>query len=174
MKMKVIGIYLIEDVATGNCYCGQSKDIAKRWSNHASFMKNNEYRYKELQEAYNEDCKRIKYTILEECSASDLKDREDWWFKYIEKVDGWKLINKQKNGGATKSFKDTSKMKEKQTGELNGNARLTKEDIIEIKYMLADNVKRSVIANKFSISDTHIYNISKGKRWASVSVGGAC
>lgn len=172
MKMKVVGIYLIEDVATGNCYCGQSKDIAKRWSNHTSLMKNNEYRYKELQEAYNADCKRIKYTILEECSVNMLQEREDFWIKHIQRIDDWNLINKQKHGGATKSFKDTSLMKEKQTGELNGNARLTKEDIIEIKHMLKDGVKQSVIANKFGISDTHIYNISKGKRWASV--GGAC
>lgn len=172
MKMKVTGIYGIEDIETGNIYVGQSKDIAKRWSNHASFMKNNEYRYKELQEAYNEDCKRIKYTILEECKVSELKELEDFWIKHIQRVDGWNLINKQKHGGATKSFKDTSKMKEKQTGELNGNARLTKEDILEIKKMLADNVKQSVIAQKFGISDTHIYNIKNGLRWASV--GGVC
>lgn len=170
MKMKVVGIYLIEDCITGNCYCGQSKDIAKRWSNHASLMKNNEYRYKELQEAYNKDCKRIKYTILQECKACELKEFEEWWFRYIEKVDGWNLINKQKHGAETKSFKDTSKMKEKQTGELNGNARLTKDEIIEIKKMLADGVKQAVIAQKFGISDTHIWNINQGKRWASVEV----
>lgn len=173
MKMKVVGIYLIEDVITGNCYCGQSKDIAKRWSNHASFMKNNEYRYKELQEAYNADCKRIKYMILEECDASELKDREDWWIKHIQRVDGWNLINKQKHGGATKSFNDTSKMKEKQTGELNGNARLTKDEVIEIKKMLADKVKQSLIADKFGVSGTLISNIKNMKRWSSV-VGGAC
>ncbi|CUU45456.1 GIY-YIG nuclease family protein [Clostridium beijerinckii] len=174
MKMKVVGIYLIEDVITGNCYIGQSKDIAKRWSNHASLMKQGNYRYKELQEAYNADCKRIRYTILEECTESELQEKEDYYIKYVQKVDGWNLINKQKHGGATKSFNDTSKMKEKQTGELNGNARLTTKDVKEIKHMLADGVKQSLIAGKFGVSNTLIYNISKGKRWASVSIGGAC
>jgi DNA invertase Pin-like site-specific DNA recombinase len=64
-------------------------------------------------------------------------------------------------------------MKEKQTGELNGNARLRKEDILEIKQMLKDGIKQAIIANKFGISETHIYNIKHGLRWSSVT-GGAC
>lgn len=171
MKQKISGIYLIEDIVTGNAYAGQSKDIGKRWSHHASFMKNNEHKYKELQEAYNEDCKRIKYTILEECKASELQEREDWWFNYIPKVEGWNLINKQRKGGASKSVTDTSNMSKAQTGENNGhNTKLSVEDVKEIKKMLSNCFKPSAIAEKFGVSLGLIYGIKNKTRWASVEV----
>ncbi len=172
MKMKVIGIYGIEDVETGNIYVGQSKDIAKRWSNHAALLKNNKYRYKELQDVYNLDCKRIKYTILEECNKDEIKEREDFWIKYIDKIDGWNVINKQKNGGASKYVKDTTKMKAAQTGENNGHAvKLNKEKVREIKlYQNNNTYKDEELSEMYNVSLTHIRNIRDEKRWASVQV----
>lgn len=170
MKMKVTGIYGIEDVKTGNIYVGHSKDIAKRWSNHSSFLKDGVHRYKELQEAYNLDCKRIKYTILEECTKEMLKEREDFWIKYADNIDGWHVINKQKNGGASKSVKDTSNMSRAQTGENNGNARLSVEDVKEIKKLLQKGVKKTELAKQYNVSFSLIHNISTGERWASVEI----
>lgn len=172
MKQKISGIYLIEDIATGNAYVGQSQhDIAKRWSNHMTHLKKGDHKYIQLQEAYNSDIKRIKFTILEECK-NDLKEREDWWMKHIENnIDDWNLINKQKNGGASKSVADTTKMKEAQTGESNGhNTKLCIADVKEIKKMLADCLKPAIIAVKFGVSQGLIYNIKNGTRWASVSM----
>ncbi|RXM57230.1 endonuclease [Clostridium tetani] len=169
MKQKTIGIYGIEDVATGNIYVGQSMDIAKRWSNHGAFLKNNEHRYIELQEAYNLDCNRIKYTILEECNENELKEREDWWIKHIQKIDGWTLLNKQKFGGKHNTkVKDTSRMKAAQRGEKNGNCRLRKEDVIEIKKYLKKGVTQKELARQYNVSETHISNIANGKRWKNV------
>ncbi|NFH69058.1 endonuclease [Clostridium botulinum] len=170
MKMKVVGIYGIEDVKTGNIYVGQSKDIAKRWSNHVSFMKKGEYRYTALQEAYSDDSKRIKFTILEECTVENLADREDFWIKHVQKVDGWNLINKQKHGGATRTIRDTSKMKAAQTGMKNGNCRLSVEDVKEIKNLLNEGIKIEELAKQYCVSPTHISNIKLGKRWSSVEV----
>ncbi|NMM65481.1 GIY-YIG nuclease family protein [Clostridium sp. P21] len=172
MKMKVVGIYGVEDVSTGNIYVGQSKDIAKRWSNHAAFLKNNKHIYKELQNAYNLDCKRIKYTILEECNKNEIKEREDFWIKYVDKIDGWTLINKQKHGGASKTVKDTSKMKTAQTGENNGHAvKLNAKKVKEIKmYQKNNTYKDEELAELYSVSLTHIRNIRYGERWASVQI----
>ena len=170
MKMKVIGIYLIEDILTGNAYVGQSKDIAKRWSCHTSHLKAGDYKYKELQEAYIDNPKRIKFTILEECKEEELTEREQYYMEYVNKIEGWILINKQKYGGATRTIKDTDKMKAAQTGSRNGNARLKEEDVIEIKKMLLNGVKRKDIANKFGVSNTLINNIANGNRWASVEL----
>ncbi|NFN94915.1 endonuclease [Clostridium botulinum] len=170
MKMKVVGIYGIEDVKKGNIYVGQSKDIAKRWSNHVSFMKKGEYRYTELQEAYTDDSKRIKFTILEECTVENLADREDFWIKHVQKIDGWNLINKQKHGGASRTIRDTSKMKAAQTGMKNGNCRLSVEDVKEIKNLLNKGVKIEELTKQYCVSPTHISNIKLGKRWSSVEV----
>lgn len=170
MKMKVIGIYLIEDILTGNAYVGQSKDIAKRWSCHTSHLKAGDHKYKELQEAYMDNPKRIKFTILEECLEEELKEREQYYMEYVKKVDGWTLINKQKHGGVVKRVKDTSNMKAAQTGSNNGNARLSEADVIEIKKMLIGGVKRKDIATKYNVSNTLINNIANGNRWSSVEI----
>ncbi|OOO66821.1 endonuclease [Clostridium tepidum] len=169
MKQNLVGIYGIEDIKTGNIYVGQSADIAKRWSNHSAFLKNNEHCYKELQEAYNLDCNRIKYTILEECNENELKEREDWWIQHVQRVDGWNLINKQKFGGNHNTkVKDTTKMKAAQRGEKNGNCRLRKEDVREIKRLLAKGVTQKELARQYCVSKTHISNIANGKRWKNV------
>lgn len=172
MKQKVSGIYGIEDVKTGNLYVGHSKDIAKRWSNHASNFKDNKHLYKKLQNAYNDDCKRIKYTILEECKSELLKSREDFWMKYIQKIDGWTLINIQQHGGATKTVKDTTKMCTAQTGESNGHCtKLNKEKVKQIKiYQKNNTYSDDELANIYNVSLTHIINIRKGKRWGSVKI----
>ncbi|WPC42936.1 GIY-YIG nuclease family protein [Clostridium sp. JS66] len=172
MKQKVIGIYGIEDVETGDIYIGHSKDIAKRWSNHAAFLKNNEYRYKELQSAYNLDCKRIKYTILEECKISELKELEDWWIKYADNIDGWNVINKQKHGGESKTVSDTSNMQIAQTGENNGHCtKLNANKVRQIKvYQKNNTYNDEELSIMYNVSLTHINNIRNGKRWASIHI----
>lgn len=172
MKMNTIGIYGLVIKESDEIYIGQSLDIAKRWSYYSAKFKANEHYYKELQEAYNEDKENIGWIILEECNENDsLEEREDWWIKNAPKM-GYKVINKQKFGKSKSKVKDTSKMKEAQTGENNGNCRLTKEDVLEIKKMLNEGIKQSQIASEFGVSTTLIHNIKVGNRWASV--GGDC
>lgn len=169
IKQNTIGIYAVEDVDTGNIYVGQSSDIAKRWSNHSTFLKNGKHCYKELQEAYNKDKDRIKYTILEECNEEMLQEREDWWIKHVQKIDGWTLLNKQKFGGNHNTkVKDTSRMCKAQRGEKNGNCRLRKEDVIEIKKLLKKGVTQKELARQFGVSKTHINNIANSKRWKNI------
>ncbi len=167
MKQKVIGIYGIEDIATGNLYVGQSTDIAKRWSNHASFMKSGIHRYKELQEAYSEDCKRVKYTILEECTKDQLQEREDFWLKHVDRIDGWILINKQKSGGKNKVVKDTSNMCKAQSGRNNGNCKYDEKIIAEILWLKLNGYKAKDIEEMYEevgIKSNYIYLVGV-KKW---------
>ncbi|WP_434283537.1 GIY-YIG nuclease family protein [Clostridium botulinum] len=171
MKMKVIGIYGIEDVKTGNIYVGQSIDIGKRWSNHGSFLKAGKHKYKKLQEAYNLDCKRIKYTILEECSRGQLQEREEFWMEYCDMIDGWHVINKEKKSKKKSKVQDTSNMSKAQTGDNNGhNTKLSVQDVKEIKKALKKGAKQVILAEKYNVSTTHIWNIANGVRWNSVQV----
>ncbi|MDT8719002.1 GIY-YIG nuclease family protein [Clostridium sp. 19966] len=172
MKEKTSGIYLIEDIETGNVYVGQSKDIARRWSTHSANIKSGKHDYKELVEAYAQDSKRIKYSILEECPPDKLKEREDWWIKYIEKIDEWHIINKQRHGGASKTVRDTGNMCKAQTGESNGHCtKLNKEKVIEIKKLMAEGEYTDKhLAKMYNVSISLINSIRKGTRWASVYV----
>jgi hypothetical protein len=55
-------------------------------------------------------------------------------------------------------------------GEANGRAKLTEDDVREIKRMIRDNVKRQTIAAKFNISIEAIHTIRKGVRWGWVTI----
>ncbi|GAB6150224.1 GIY-YIG nuclease family protein [Clostridium novyi] len=162
----MVGIYGIEDVKTGNLYVGQSADILRRWSYHKSFLKNGEHRYKELQEAFDDNESRIKYFVFEECAIEELEDREDWIMKeYVPRVDEWHLINRQKHGGRHYAkVKDTSNMCKAQRGENNPRCRLTKEQIFEILDMLKAGLKREDVAKKFGVAHGYIGRIGKDRR----------
>ncbi|SHH36527.1 GIY-YIG nuclease family protein [Clostridium grantii] len=169
MKMGISGVYAIEDVKTGNLYVGSSSDISKRWSHYRSFFKNNEHRYKELQEAFNEGGKaRVKYTILEECSIEELEDRENWWLQHVQKIEGWTLINKQKH--ATRSVKvNTKKMKLAQQNERNGNCKYKRSDIIRVlELIFLEKINRKDVAAQFNMSYNYVTFICTARKWKSV------
>lgn len=175
MSKLIAGIYGIEDEKTGNLYVGSAdtdNGIKKRWSCHKAHLRNNEHKYKELQEAFNDDENRIKWIILDECyDDSKLEELENYWIEYCKRVEGWNVINKEQKSKKRTKVSDTSKMKVAQTGESNGhNTKLKVEDVILIKKMLADCLKPSLIADKFGVSQGLIYNIKNGIRWASVEV----
>lgn len=174
MEKLISGIYGIEDAETGGIYVGSADSnngIKKRWSCHAAHLKNNKHSYIELQEAFSDNPNRIKWIILEECEDEELEERENYWINYCNKIDGWHVINKEKKSKKRTKVKDTSNMRKAQAGENNGNCcKLNAEDVIEIKNMLADGIKKSVIADKYNVSVTLIWNIDNGKRWASVNI----
>jgi hypothetical protein len=167
--MKIIsGIYKIEDFKTGNVYVGsadQDNGIKKRWSNHLTHLRNGDHYYKELQEPYDIDKNRIKWEILKECGDDELQERENYWIHYCSLVDGWTVINKQKNAVRKSKVKDKSKMIKAQTGENNGHCtKLTKENVFQILDMVKKGIDREKIAAKFDIYPCYISRFGKD-RW---------
>jgi len=58
-----------------------------------------------------------------------------------------------------------------QTGENNGHkAKLSVEDVKQIKRLLQKGVKQVDLARRYDVSKTLIHNIAHGIRWASVSL----
>ena len=53
-------------------------------------------------------------------------------------------------------------------GENNGNAKLTKENVIEIRQLLKNNITVTKIAKMFNVTKTAIIYIRDGKSWKSV------
>jgi hypothetical protein len=174
----ISGVYKIEDVVTGNVYVGTAdKDngIKKRWSNHIAKLRKGKYGYKELQDAYNVNPKRIKWEILEDTTNIKfpnsieeneyLKEREKYYINYCNLIDGWTVINRDKNPKRKNKVKDTSNMSIAQIGENNGhNTKLSEEDVFEILDMLKDGVNRELIEEKYNICKGYTYRIGKD-RW---------
>ncbi|WP_236884025.1 GIY-YIG nuclease family protein [Clostridium botulinum] len=174
IKKLISGIYKIEDIETGNVYVGSADSengIKKRWSCHLAHLRKNKHYYKELQEAYNDNPERIKWEILDVCSDDELEERENYWIKYCDMIDGWHVINKEKRSKKRSKVKDTSNMSKAQTGDKNGhNTKLSVQDVKEIKRALKKGVKQVILAEQYNVSQTHIWNIANGVRWNSVQV----
>lgn len=79
----VCGIYKITNQITGECYVGQSKDIAKRWSDHAKCGLNIDRPVgnKLYQSMVSDGLQNFTWELLETCKPEELNEKER---KYIE------------------------------------------------------------------------------------------
>lgn len=83
MKEVITGIYCIEDIAHHRKYIGQSVDILDRWRRHISELNLGYHHNDYLQKSWNKyGYDNFMFTILEECSETQLNDKERF---YIEK-----------------------------------------------------------------------------------------
>ena len=79
------GIYKITCVDTGECYIGQSVSIARRWATHKRELRLGIHYNKHLQRTYNKYGKdSFTYEILEQCPASKLNEREQFYIKLFD------------------------------------------------------------------------------------------
>lgn len=168
------GIYKIEN-PKGSIYIGQSKNLEERLG-----------RYKKLQ-----CCKFqlllyrsfLKYgienhtfEILEkgEFTKEDLNKLEK---EYIVKYNSFRKLNKLgmnlTTGGDSVEFDDSvrKKMSDKRIELFKAgqrNSKLTLENVIEIKKLIAYNKPNLEIANKFGVAETTISMIKKHQTWKDI------
>jgi HNH endonuclease len=55
-----------------------------------------------------------------------------------------------------------------QRGELNRRARLTGAQVVEMRALLAQGVNQQILAAQFGVSDSHVSEIKRGRKWAHV------
>jgi hypothetical protein len=53
-------------------------------------------------------------------------------------------------------------------GRANGNARITPENVMEIRKLMKEGVLARVVGEKFKINETTVRNIDQGKSWSWV------
>lgn len=69
MKEKIIGIYKIINLITGDTYIGSSKDVYNRWKRHRYDLNHNKHHSKYLQNAWNKyGAENFKFDVIEQCS----------------------------------------------------------------------------------------------------------
>lgn len=75
------GIYRITNSSSQMCYVGQAVDIADRWRQHIKRAIGAEPRTqnKLYPAMYKDGIQNFTFEIIEECDASKLNDREDYW-----------------------------------------------------------------------------------------------
>lgn len=82
------GIYKITCVPTGECYIGQSVSIKRRWATHKRELRRGEHYNKHLQRSYDKYGEsNFIYEILEQCPASKLNEREQFYIEMFDSHD---------------------------------------------------------------------------------------
>lgn len=80
--MKVVGIYKITNLITGDCYIGQSKDIYRRWKRHKNPNTWERDKTNKLYCAFESyGVESFSFEIIEQCTEELLKQREKYWIK---------------------------------------------------------------------------------------------
>ena len=86
----MVGIYLIENKITKECYIGQSRNIENRFRSHRANLNNKKYSLYTDMRFYGLD--NFSFSIIETCSINELDEKEMYWItKYND--DGRALYN---------------------------------------------------------------------------------
>lgn len=165
---KICGIYQIINTETDETYVGHSTNIQKRWSNHKRYLDLGEHSYETLNDGWIKDI--VRFELLEECDEEELQEREDYYINYLGLV-GFTVINRNKAG---KSFRNSPKGRQaksnSQKGKLNGNCRLSEQDVLRIRemYSYEEGYTMIKLAEMFNVSHSHVSAILKGRRWGTL------
>jgi len=118
---------------------------------------------------------RYKSCLIHKLVAELFIPKPDKTYKYIEHIDGniennhvsnLKWISKEEN--YMRVIEKLSSAKRSKGGKFSPYAKLTLEDVKDIKNMLHLGVKQKVIAKMFNVSEMQITRIKKGINWPEV------
>ena len=150
----MIGIYKITKKEDGKAYIGQSNNIERRFSQHCYKGEKARIPLDIAIKKYGKDA--FTFEILEECTPEQLNERESYWIKYYDTVSNGYNCSE---GGDQQS-----------TGENNGRAKLTEQDIIKIRTAYANHKKQQDVYQEFKdiISFNYFQNLWQGRSWSHI------
>lgn len=186
---KNCGIYRIKNMRNGKCYIGSSKNLSLRKKQHFNKLDKNIHPNIHLQRAWNlsEDKNIFEFQIFICCKQEDLKKIEQNCFSYmnheynISKIAGggrvWNihpmlgrigpdnpLFGYESNFKGKKHSID-SRSKMGRSGEKHNQAKLTEQQVLEIR---SSEKSCRVLAKQFGVTSTSISNIKNRKVWKHV------
>ena len=151
----MIGIYKITEKENPTMfYIGKSNDIERRFKEH--IQKSYSQSRIPFDDYINEKGKdAFIYEILEECPVEELNIKEKYW---INKLQATKSGNKF-DGGLTDVI-----------GGNNPKAKLTEEDVVEIRKAYNNHLKQKDVYEKYKdiISFGYFQNLWQGRSWAHI------
>ena len=150
----MIGIYKITKKENGKSYIGQSNDIERRFSEHKYKGKSSRIPLDVAIEKYGVNA--FDYEIIEECSLEELNEKETYWIQYYNTVETGYNCN---IGGEQKTI-----------GIDNSNAKLTEQEVIEIRIAYNEHKKQKDIYENYKdkISFGYFQNLWQGKSWSHI------
>lgn len=150
----MIGIYKIENKINGKIYIGQSNNIQRRFQEHQTKGETSRIPVDVAIQKYGKD--NFTYTIIEETTIDNLNQAEEFWINYFNSIETGYNCSK---GGTQQSI-----------GENNGKAKLTEQDVIEIRKAYNNHLKQKDVYEKYKdiISFSYFQNLWQGRSWSHV------
>lgn len=195
---KVVGIYAIQNVVSGRIYIGQSIDVLGRFIRHRCKLKKGKHENLQLQRSYNKyGAAAFEFLIIEECAECELNTCEQYWIDtnsgllyntklFVDDNRGCKnsffgkqhtpqtraLISQARTGKYTgadnPNYGRIQPPEVRRKMGINRATKLTPDNVMTIRGLLAAGVYHKDIAAKFNVSRTVITRINSGARWALV------
>lgn len=110
---RIPGIYRVTNIVNNKVYIGSSISCYDRWKQHRYELNNGTHVNSYLQRSWNKyGSDKFKFEIIEECSESVLKEREDWWITFyggIDSDDNYNLMDARRNSPNEEVRKKISK-----------------------------------------------------------------
>ena len=147
----MIGIYKITNKNNGKVYIGQSNNCERR------ILEHQQERSIPIDIWINIIGKEnFDYEILEECSLEELDEKEKYYIGFYDSIkEGYNI----QEGGFNNSI-----------GEGNGRARLTIEDVKEIRLAYKNHSSPKEVYEKYKnkISYSHFQGVWQGRSWSNI------
>lgn len=152
----MVGIYKIQNKLNGKIYIGQSNDIERRFKEHCCpnrYLKSKIIVEYAIQKYGKEN---FDFSVIEECPIEQLNERETYWINYYDSCKNGYNCNE---GGEQQS-----------SGENNGRARLTEEDVKEIRTAYNNHERCRDVYQKYKDKITYnsFQSVWQGACWRYV------
>ena len=159
----MMGIYKFQNKINNKVYIGQSINLEGRYKSHYNNHINKnlqDYNTKFYRALRKYGFENFTYEILESSdyfSKEELNEKEIKWISFYDSYENGYNSNM---GG----FKVT------ENGENHPMAKLTNEQVLEIKHLLkTTTISQYDIANKYNVTQSLISEINSGTRWAGIN-----
>lgn len=151
----MIGIYKITEIDNPtNFYVGKSNNIQRRFKEHQTKT------YEQSRIPFDDEIKEkginaFTYEILEKCSIEELSEKEKYWTDKLEATKSGNVFD----GG----LRDV-------VGSNNPKAKLTEEDVINIRLAYANHKKQKEVYEDYKsiISFGYFQNLWQGRSWSHI------
>lgn len=176
------GVYQILNKVNGKRYVGSSVDVSKRWREHRNSLHRGEHANLHLQRAWALYTGQFAFSVLEYVPEPErLTEREQHYIdtlrpEYnIAPVAGSTLGKAcAENTKAKISLALTgrplttahrAKLQGLAKGHKNANAKLSEQQVVEIRQLLAEGAQTRELAARYGVTQSAICNIKSGHSW---------